>query len=164
MTEIPPQIDIKASPHSSWHTNGAMRTSSSSSMLRYSAVTAMIASVVSAGKWRAEIPSQTASAGLDMDGGSGVAIPMFDAMMPLATPAPDLELVRRRMEMLRPRAETNTCSEWTILGGLFVHYPCCLCSLFDWIRGVGLDLVLRINEGMVGWMACANSWVFGNRA
>lgn len=57
-----------------------------------------------------EMPSQTI----------GVGIPLLDI---LPTQAPSLELVKKQIEK---RAITNTCSEWTILGGGGV--PICAAS------------------------------------
>jgi hypothetical protein len=70
------------------------------SVLQYSsAVAALVSSV--AGNSFGSIPSQTVGHGL----------PIFEAM---ATEAPSLELVKRKLEK---KSLTNVCSEWTILGG-----------------------------------------------
>jgi hypothetical protein len=70
-----------------------------------------MASAVAASKHRrsdymdlGEMPTQTAVS-------EGQGLPIFEVM---ATPGPSLELLKRRVEA---RAETNTCTEWTILGG-----------------------------------------------
>lgn len=63
-------------------------------------------------KWReVAMPSQTAQF---MRGGIG--LPVYEAM-PIPTPPPSLELVKRRLDA-RVLAATNTCAEWTILGGV----------------------------------------------
>ena len=87
----------------------------------------------SAGKWEeVGMPSQTAQF---MGGGTG--LPIYEAM-PIPTPPPTLELVKRRLDA-RALAETNTCAEWTILGEssgiVTLSYPipplaCYVCELY----------------------------------
>lgn len=72
------------------------------SFLRYAAVAALVSSV--AGFAIGAMPSQTIGLGFG------------EPMQPLQpTDAPSLELVKRNLEK---KALTNTCTEWTILGGL----------------------------------------------
>jgi hypothetical protein len=70
------------------------------SLLRYAAVSAFISAA--AGFAIGAMPSQTLGIG-------------FGAPMPQPTEGPSLELVKRQ---LQKKAVTNTCTEWTILGGL----------------------------------------------
>jgi len=72
------------------------------SVLRYSAVAALVSSA--AGAQIGAMPSQTM--------GCGFGDPIF--AMPLPTLAPELELVKRRLEK---KDVTNICTEWTIPGG-----------------------------------------------
>ena len=72
----------------------------SSSLLRYSAVAALLSSATA--KSYGSMPSQTV----------GQGFPILEAM---PTEAPSLELVKRQLD--KRQSLTNVCSEWTILGG-----------------------------------------------